>query len=126
MMSLLFDISLSTINEHLKTIYETGDLIREATYQKSRLVQREGNREVSRNIDYYNLEVVISVGYRVNSIRATQFRQWATRVLREFAIKGYVLGKKRIENGLFLGEEYFEHLLAVGSLQKNMASLHNM
>ncbi|MBN1165982.1 MAG: virulence RhuM family protein [Methanospirillaceae archaeon] len=112
MMALLFDVAQPTISEHLISIYESGELSREATYRKFRLVQREGNRDVSRNIDYYNLDAVISVGYRVNSIRATQFRQWATRILRQFAIKGYVLDKKRMENGTFLGEDYFEHLLA--------------
>ncbi len=71
----------------------------------------EGKREVSRNIDFYNLDAIISVGYRVNSVRATQFRQWATHVLREFAIKGFVLDRKRLENGAFLGEDYFERLL---------------
>ena len=71
----------------------------------------EGQRKVARSIDYYNLDAIISVGYRVNSRRATQFRQWATRVLREFAIKGYVLDHKRMENGSFLGEDYFERLL---------------
>ncbi|HWQ63425.1 MAG TPA: virulence RhuM family protein [Methanospirillum sp.] len=112
MMERLFDVTQPTISEHLTSIYESRELTREATYRKFRLVQKEGNRDVSRNIDYYNLDAVISIGYRVNSIRATQFRQWATRVLRQFAIKGYVLDKKRLENGNFLGEDYFEHLLA--------------
>ncbi|ETR65573.1 MAG: DNA-binding protein [Candidatus Magnetoglobus multicellularis str. Araruama] len=84
---------------------------REATIRKFLTVQLEGKREVSRNIDFYNLDAIISVGYRINSVRATQFRQWATQVLREFAIKGYVLDKKRMENGFFLGEDYFDHLL---------------
>ena len=70
----------------------------------------EGNRQVKRETVFYNLDAVISVGYRVNSIRATQFRQWATSVLREFAIRGYVLDKKRMENGSFHGEDYFEHI----------------
>lgn len=112
MIALLFDVSIPTVNEHLTSIFESGELNREATYRKFRLVQKEGNRDVSRNIEHYNLDAVISVGYRVNSIRATQFRQWATRILRQFAIKGYVLDKKRMEKGTFLGEDYFEHLLA--------------
>ena len=70
----------------------------------------EGNRQVKRETVFYNLDAVISVGYRVNSIRATQFRQWATSVLREFAIRGYVLDKKRMENGSSLGEDYFKHI----------------
>lgn len=111
LMAELFAVSVPTINEHLKNIYETGELQREATIRKFRIVQVEGGRNVSRQVDFYNLDAIISVGYRVNSVRATQFRQWATQVLREFAIKGYVLDKKRLENGVFLGEDYFERLL---------------
>jgi len=112
MMAALFDVTVPTINVHLKNIYESGELTRDATIRKYLTVQTEGDREVSRTLDYYNLDAIISVGYRVNSRRATQFRQWATQVLREFAIKGYVLDKKRMENGTFLGEDYFERLLA--------------
>lgn len=111
LMAQLFDVTVPTIYEHLKNIYDQGELVREATIRKFLTVQIEGKREVSRNVDFYNLDAIISVGYRVNSVRATQFRQWATQVLREFAIKGYVLDKKRMENGAFLGEDYFEHLL---------------
>lgn len=111
LMAELFAVSVPTINEHLKNIYETGELSREATIRKFRIVQTEGGRDVARQVDFYNLDAIISVGYRVNSVRATQFRQWATQVLREFAIKGYVLDKKRLENGAFLGEDYFERLL---------------
>ena len=96
----------------LKNIYDSGELQREATIRKFRTVQTEGSRQVARNVDFYNLDAIISVGYRVNSVRATQFRQWATQVLREFAIKGYVLDRRRMENGSFLGEDYFERLLA--------------
>ena len=71
----------------------------------------EGNRQVKRETVFYNLDAVISVGYRVNSIRATQFRQWVTSVVQEFAIRGYVLDKKRMENGSFLGEDYFKHII---------------
>jgi len=112
LMAQLFAVDVRTINEHLKNIYDQGELERGATIRKFRIVQTEGNREVARNVDYYHLDAIISVGYRVNSVRATQFRQWATRVLREFAIKGYVLDKKRMENGSFLGQDYFEQLLA--------------
>ncbi|GAB6285238.1 MAG: virulence RhuM family protein [Methanoregula sp.] len=112
MMAALFEVGIPTINEHLKNIFETGELTRDPTIRKFRTVRTEGNREVSRNLEYYSLDAIISVGYRINSKRATQFRQWATRVLREFAIKGYVLDKKRMENGTFLGEDYFERLLA--------------
>lgn len=112
LMATLFDVTVPTISEHLKNIFESGEIDPEATIRKFRTVQTEGSREVARKVDFYNLDAIISVGYRVNSVRATQFRQWATRVLREFAIKGYVLDRKRLENGSFLGEDYFERLLA--------------
>ncbi len=111
LMATLFDVGVNTINYHLKEVYESGEIDPEATIRKFRIVQQEGSRKVAREVDFYNLDAIISVGYRVNSIRATQFRQWATRVLREFAIKGYVLDKKRLENGSFLGEDYYERLL---------------
>lgn len=111
LMATLFDVTIPTINEHLANIYAQKEIAREATIRKFRIVQKEGQREVGRNLDFYNLDAIISIGYRVNSIRATQFRQWATRVLREYAIKGYVLDRKRLENGTFLGEDYFERLL---------------
>ncbi|WP_417447422.1 RhuM family protein, partial [Kangiella sp.] len=107
----LFDVDVRTVSEHLKNIYSLRELDQEATIRKFRIVQVEGSREVNRNIDFYNLDAIISVGYRVNSVRATQFRQWATQVLREFSIKGYVIDKERMENGSFLGEDYFERLL---------------
>ncbi|MHC4927175.1 MAG: virulence RhuM family protein [Planctomycetota bacterium] len=112
LMSRLFEVDVRTINEHLINIYKQAELTRQETIRKFRIVQLEGQRKVSRNVDFYNLDAIISVGYRVNSVRATQFRQWATQVLREFAVKGYVLDKKRMENGTFLGEDYFERLLA--------------
>ena len=112
MMAMLFGVDVRTISEHLKNIFEVRELSREATIRNFRIVQSEGTRNVTRTIDHYNLDAIISVGYRVNSKRATQFRQWATQVLREFAIKGYVLDNKRMENGTFLGEDYFERLLA--------------
>ena len=111
LMAELFAVSVPTINEHLKSIYESQELQQDRTIRNFRIVQSEGGRSVSRQVDFYNLDAIISVGYRVNSVRATQFRQWATQVLREFAIKGYVLDKKRLENGAFLGEDYFERLL---------------
>ena len=111
MMAALFDVSIKTISEHLQNVYEQGELEREATIRKFRIVQTEGTRKVSREVDHYNLDAVISVGYRVNSIRATQFRRWATQVLKQFAIRGYVIDKKRMENGTALGEDYFERLL---------------
>ena len=105
-MGMLFDVNIPAISKHLKNIYEQGELTEERTVSKMEIVRMEGNRQVKRETVFYNLDAVISVGYRVNSIRATQFRQWATSVLREFAIRGYVLDKKRMENGSFLGEDY--------------------
>ena len=103
MMAALFDVTAPTINEHLKNIYSSGELEEAATIRKFRIVQTEGTRKVSREVDHYNLDAVISVGYRVNSIRATQFRRWATQVLKQFAIRGYVIDRKRMENGTALG-----------------------
>ena len=111
MMATLFDVTPPTISEHLKNIFASGELDEKATLRKFRIVQTEGTRQVNRDVDHYNLDAVISVGYRVNSIRATQFRRWATQVLKQFAIRGYVIDKKRMENGTALGEDYFERLL---------------
>ena len=111
-MAQLFDCSTDNIGLHLKNIYETGELTQETTTENFSVVQTEGERQVNRKLKFYNLDAIISVGYRVNSTRATQFRQWCTFVLRQFAIRGYVIDKKRMENGSFIGEDYFEHLLA--------------
>lgn len=111
LMATLFEINIRTVNEHLKNIFSQNELNKEVTIRNFRIVQTEGKREVTRNIDFYNLDAIISVGYRVNSQRATQFRRWATKVLHNFAIRGYVLDNKRMENGSFLNEDYFERLL---------------
>ena len=111
-MAQLFDCSTDNIGLHLKNIYESGELMQDATTEYFSAVQVEGGRQVNRKLKFYNLDAIISVGYRVNSVRATQFRQWCTFVLRQFAIRGYVLDHKRMENGAFLGVDYFEHLLA--------------
>ncbi len=111
-MAQLFDCSSDNIGLHLKNIYETGELSQEATAENFSVVQTEGERQVNRKLKFYNLDAIISVGYRVNSTRATQFRQWCTFILHQFAIRGYVIDKKRMENGSFIGEDYFEHLLA--------------
>lgn len=109
LMAELFDVTIPTINEHLKNIFESKELTEDSVIRKFRITAADGKFY---NTQFYNLDAIISVGYRVNSIRATQFRQWATRVLHDFAIKGYVLDKKRLENGSFLNENYFERLLA--------------
>lgn len=111
-MAQLFDVGVPAISKHLNNIFAEGELRPASTVSKMEIVQVEGDREIKRQLDFYNLDAIISVGYRVNSTRATQFRQWCTFVLRQFAIRGYVLDKKRMENGSFIGEDYFEHLLA--------------
>ena len=111
-MAALFDVGIPAISKHLANVFETGELSEEATISKMETVQTEGNRQVKRMVVMYKLDAIIAVGYRVNSLRATQFRQWATAVLHQFAIRGYVLDKKRMENGAFLTVDYFEHLLS--------------
>lgn len=111
-MAQLFDVGVPAISKHLNNIFSEGELRPDSTVSKMEIVQFEGDREIKRQLDFYNLDAIISVGYRVNSTRATQFRQWCTFVLRQFAIRGYVIDKKRMENGSFIGEDYFEHLLA--------------
>lgn len=109
----LFDKNKSTISRHISNIYNEGELLRDTTVAKFATVVNRGIRgEIEDELEYYNLDVIISVGYRTNSRRATQFRQWATFVLRQYALRGYVIDKKRMENGSFIGEDYFEHLLA--------------
>jgi hypothetical protein len=112
LIAVLFEVTIPTVSEHLANIYQQGELTQEATIRNFRIVQTEGTREVARNVDCYNLDAIISVGYRVNSARATQFRQWATGILRDFAIRGYVLDKERLKNGAFFSKEYFDTLLA--------------
>ena len=110
--AVLFDKNKSTISRHIANIYTEGELQRDATVAKFATVVNRGIRgEVEDELEYYNLDMIISIGYRTNSVRATQFRQWATYVLRQFAIRGYVIDKKRMENGSFIGEDYFERLL---------------
>ena len=111
MMAQLFSVESNTITYHLQDLFKSKEITEDSTTRKFRVVQTEGNRQVTREILHYNLEAIISVGYRVNSIKATQFRRWATQILQQYAIKGYVLDKKRMENGAFLGEDYFEELL---------------
>lgn len=105
----LFDVDRTVITKHLKNIFESEELQLDSVCAKFAHTAEDGK---TYSTQFYNLDAVISVGYRVNSTRATQFRQWATAVLRQFAIRGYVLDKKRMENGAFLTEDYFEHLLA--------------
>lgn len=111
-MAQLFDVSVSAINQHLKSIYETEELVPEATIKKILIVQQEGKRQVKREQSFYSLDAIISVGYRVNSRRATLFRQWATRVLNEYIRKGFVLDDDRLKQGnAVFGKDYFRELL---------------
>lgn len=111
-MATLFDVDKSGISRHIKKILSEGELSTDTTVAKIATVVNRGIRgEVEDELDYYNLDMVIAVGYRVNSRRATQFRQWCTFVLRQYAIRGYVIDKKRMENGSFIGVDYFEQLL---------------
>jgi hypothetical protein len=108
LMAELFDVNVRTVSEHLQNIFADGELEQDSVIRKFRTTASDGK---TYDTQFYNLDAIISVGYRVNSKRATQFRQWATQVLKEFAVKGYVLDKKRLENGSYLGEDYFEKLL---------------
>ena len=108
-MAQLFDCSTDNIGLHLKNIFASGELDKDSVTEKNSATAADGKNYQTM---FYNLDAIISVGYRVNSVRATQFRQWCTCVLRQFAIRGYVIDKKRMENGSFIGEDYFEHLLA--------------
>jgi len=107
----LFGVEVNTVNYHLKEIYESAELVGAATIRKFRIVQVEGGRKVGREVDFYNLDAIIAVGYRVNSRQATQFRMWATQTLREFIIKGFVLDDERLKQGKRFGKDYFDELL---------------
>ncbi len=111
-MGMLFNVESNTITYHLKEIYKGKELEEKATTRKIRVVQIEGNRKVNRNLDYYNLDAIISVGYRVNSYQATQFRIWATKTLKEFIIKGFVMDDERLKQGnQVFDKDYFDELL---------------
>lgn len=108
----LFDVDRTVVTKHLKNIYQEGELLKETTSAKFAQVQTEGDREVKRNIEYYNLDAIISVGYRVNSTKATQFRIWATNTLKEYIIKGFAMDDDRLKQGTTtFGKDYFKELL---------------
>ena len=108
-MAVLFDCSTDNIGLHLKNIFKSGELNESSVAEKNSATAADGKNYQTK---FYNLDAIISVGYRVNSIHATQFRQWCTYVIRQFSLRGYIIDKKRMENGSFIGEDYFEHLLA--------------
>ena len=112
MMATLYDVGLPTINEHIKKIYEDSELQEESTIRKFRIVQNEGNRQVNREINHYNLQMIIAVGFKVNNERAVQFRKWANAIVKDYTIQGWVMDDERLKNGgSVLTEKYFEHLL---------------
>lgn len=110
-MAELFGVESNTITYHLKEVYESGELEEAATTRKFRVVQTEGSRKVERELSFYNLDAIISVGYRVNSLQATAFRKWATATLREYMLKGFALDDERLAQGTHFGKDYFEELL---------------
>ena len=112
MMAALYNVSVSAVNQHIKKILEDGELSEEATIKKYLIVQSEGNRQVSRNIDHYNLQMIIAVGFKVNNERAVQFRKWANTIVKDYTIKGWVMDDERLKNGgTVLTEKYFEEQL---------------
>jgi len=108
----LYQVSVPTVNEHLKAIYVEQEVEAEATLRKSRIVRTEGAREVARSIDHFSLEAILAVGYRVRSTRGTQFRQWASARLAELLVKGFTMDDERIKTGCAIGADYFDELLA--------------
>lgn len=112
MMAVLYDVGLSTINEHIKKVYFDGELSAESTIRKFRIVQNEGERQVNRSVNHYNLQVIIAVGFKVNNERAVQFRKWANKIVKDYTIQGWVMDEERLKNGgTLLTKDYFEKQL---------------
>lgn len=111
MMAELYDVSLSTINEHIKKIYDDGELVEPATIRKFRIVQNEGTRQVNREIIHYNLQMIIAVGFKVNNTHAVQFRKWAGQIVKDYTIQGWTMDKERLKKGHMFTDEYFERQL---------------
>lgn len=111
MMSALYDVSVAAISQHIKRIYEDGELMPEATIKKYLTVQSEGTRQVSRNLDHYNLRMIIAVGFKVNNQRAVQFRKWAGQIVKDHTIQGWTMDKERLKNGHMFTDEYFDRQL---------------
>ena len=122
MMATLYGVNVRTINDHIKKIYGDSELSQEATIRKYRIVQTEGNRQVSREVIHYNLQMIIAVGFKVNNERAVQFRKWANTIVKDFTIKGWVIDDERLKNGgSQLTKEYFETVKEKG-LSKNLCN----
>jgi len=112
-MSQVFDVNVPAISKHLNNIYDEEELIKTSTISKMEIVENENGRDVKRNVDFYNLDAIIAVGYRVNSKKATKFRQWATKTLKDYIIKGFAIDKERLKNASKFGKDYFDELLKV-------------
>lgn len=112
MLATLYDVSISAINQHIRTIYDDNELDESSTIKNFLIVQKEGNREVSRNVAHYNLQMIIAIGFKVDNERAIQFRKWANQIVKDFTIKGWVMDDERLKNGgSILTEKYFEEQL---------------
>lgn len=111
MMSALYDVDVRTINEHIQKIYEDGELTEEATIRNFRIVQTEGSRQVTRDTKHYSLQMIIAVGFKVNSERAVQFRKWVNQIAKDYTIKGWVMDDERLKRGAYLTEKYFDEQL---------------
>lgn len=112
MMSTLYDVSISTVNEHIKKIYDDAELTEAATIRKFRIVQIEGNRQVSREVAHYNLQMIIAVGFKINNERAVRFRKWAGQIVKDYTIQGWTMDVERLKKGTLFTDEYFERQLA--------------
>ena len=110
-MATLYDVALPTINEHIKKIYSDSELEESATIRKFRIVQTEGNRQVQRETNHYNLQMIIAVGFKVNNERAVQFRKWANSIVKDYTIKGWVMDDERLKRGTYLTDKYFDEQL---------------
>lgn len=111
MMAALYDITVAAVNQHLKRIYDDGEVTSEATIKKYLIVQNEGNRQVEREVVHYNLQAIIAVGFKVNNERAVQFRKWAGQIVKDYTIQGWVMDKERLKKGTMFTDEYFERQL---------------
>ena len=112
MLSTLYNVEINTINYHIKKIYNDNELKEESTIRKFRIVQKEGNREVSRDVVHYNLQMIIAIGFKVDNERAVQFRKWVNEIVKEYTIKGFAMDDERLKNGgSILTEKYFDELL---------------
>ncbi len=119
----LFDVNIATVNEHLKNLFTNNEIDKKTTIRKFLIVRKERNRAVSREIEHYSLEVIIHLGYKINSQKDSEFRKWATGVLKDFTIKGYVLDNERLKNGAYLSPQYFKDLKNIVQFKTSFMNL---